>query len=40
MRMLIQMSSYGLMDQIKNETIRDKLEVAPLEDKMTKTRLR
>ena len=34
------MCGYTRLDRIRNEAIRDKVEVAPIEDKTRKTRLR
>ncbi|XP_070016022.1 uncharacterized protein [Nicotiana sylvestris] len=40
MRMLRWMCGHTRLDRIRNEVIRDKVDVAPIEDKMRKTRLR
>ena len=40
MRMLRWMSGHARMDRIRNEVIRSKVGVAPIEDKMREDRLR
>ena len=40
MRMIRWMCGYMRMDRIRNEVIRDLVNVAPIEDKMRETRLR
>ena len=40
MRMIWWMSGYTRLDRIKNEVIRDKVKVTPIEDKMREYRLR
>ena len=40
MRMIRWMCGYTRMDRIRNEVIRDLVKVAPIEDKMSETRLR
>jgi len=40
MRMIHWMCNYTRMDKIRNEVIREKVRIAPLEHKMRETRLR
>jgi len=40
MRMIRRIYGYSILDRIKNVMIREKVGVAPIEDKMSETRLR